>query len=161
VVAFIAIPLHELSHALVAYVCGVPVVEIGLTIGRLPRPYVYTPNALEHSRRVRFAIAAAGPACDWLLAAVAAALAYFGIAGEASRFAFACLLVLAVLGSSPAREGDGSHMLEALLDDELSRRAAFSGRRSHLSSPRTIRRYRLATLAHSVAALALVVYLER
>lgn len=156
----IAFPLHELGHALVARVFGVPVVEVGIA-GYIPRPYVYTPQAFERSRGVRFAIAAAGPASDWLFAAMAAVLSHAGIGGDAARFVFATMLLFALTGTSPLHEGDGSHMLEAVVDDELARRAAILGRWSPLSNRRSISNYRLGALLHTAVSVVLIISLLR
>ena len=76
-----------------------------------------------------------------------------------ARFLFCCTLVSLLRSTNPIREGDGSHMLEAWLGDEFARRSSLSRNRSQFSTGLTVRRYRLACLLHTGAAVALLVWL--
>jgi putative peptide zinc metalloprotease protein len=144
----IALPLHELAHALAARVAGVPVRELGLLLvgSVLPRPYVRTPDAIQlRSRARRAGIALAGPFSDLL---VLGAAAHFS-SHPAARCVMLLMLLALAIGTSPLREGDGSHALECLLGDDLARRSALARRRSPLTTATTVHTYRLACCAHT------------
>ena len=80
---------------------------------------------------------------------------------EPARFLFLASLLTAVAGTTPLQEGDGSHMLEALLDDELARHSALSRRRSPLSSARSVALYRAAAATHLLLSGVLLLGLTR
>jgi putative peptide zinc metalloprotease protein len=71
------------------------------------------------------------------------------------------LLYSAAAETSPLRECDGSHAIEALLGDELARRSALTRSQSRFSTARNIRRYRAAAALHLAACSLLVVFLRR
>jgi hypothetical protein len=151
------VPLHELGHAVTASLLGVRVIEVGLDprpLG-LVRPFVRTPDAIAAGRGHRFAIAAAGPAMDAVVCGAAACAALAWPSGDIPRFVFLCSLLALIASTGPLHDGDGSHMLTAWLDDDLARESALL-KRSPLSSPGTVRLYRIAAVVHTaVAALVL------
>lgn len=156
----VVVPLHELGHAVAARLAGVPVREAGLFLSRfgVPRPYIATPDAAcLPSRLDRFSIAAAGPLLDLLVCGAAAALAGAGTPlAPAARFLCLLSLLILIVNTTPLGEGDGSHMLEALLDDELARHSALSRRPSRLSRARDLAIYRAAAAGHFVLSLGLL-----
>jgi hypothetical protein len=152
--------LHELGHAVACRLVGVPSGPLCVPRGGV-LPRVHTPAAwgVEDPLR-RATVPAAGPLVDLLLGGCAAGvLAVRGPdrrGGPTAALVALYALVAVDVGTSPLPVGDGSHALEALLDDEFARAAALSGRRSRFTRPRSVLRYRLACLGHAVGTAALV-----
>lgn len=164
----VVVPLHELGHAIAARCVGVRVNRLCVGRGALgfPRPYVETPEALlvvESWRR--FWIPCGGPLANFLLGGAAAWVAVAteraGGVGAAATLVFLYCLMSVIVGTSPLRAGDGSHMLEALLDDDHARLGALLGRPSRLSSPRGLQLYRSVAGIHTLLTAVLLVWLLR
>jgi Zn-dependent protease len=155
----ILMPTHELAHAVACRSAGVPVRSAGLVLHGflVPGPYVDTSDSYRvRERGRRFLIPAAGPLVD-LVVAGAAAGAIIATGGDgvwahraATLFLLSFLLLLADL--NPFAPSDGSHMLEAWLDDELARLTALGRGRSRMSPVSW--KYRLACLGWLAAAAA-------
>jgi len=144
------VPLHELAHAVACRAAGVPVSGTGVLLhgGIIPGPFVDTSMIYTvDDRWARWRVPIAGPlvelwaagAAAWLTLAVHAA----PIQG-ASSAVILLSLALFLLDMNPFLPTDGSRAIEALLDDELARRAALGRRRATLSSPLSIWIYRSA-----------------
>lgn len=164
--ALLVVPLHEAAHAIACRLAGAKVGEAGILFHGwvVPGPFVETTAAYRVTRRAaRFWIPAAGPAVNLLAAGgIAWSLLWLGERQPALQAVLAFVFVLSAifvyLDTNPLTPSDGSHMLEALLDDELARRSALSRTRARLSSPRTVAIYRVAATVHLQAGLA-VAYL--
>ena len=162
-VVLLLVPLHELGHAVACRLVGVPSGAAGIRFGRLgvPRPYVVSPLGwgIEQGSK-RFCIPAAGPLVDLLVGGAAAfALVRFDpphTARSVARLTAAYALIAVDVGTSPIPVGDGSHLLEALLDDDFARSAALLRTKSRFVRPRSIRTYRAACAAHLICSAALV-----
>jgi putative peptide zinc metalloprotease protein len=159
----VLMPLHELAHAVACRAAGVPVRGAGVVLHGflVPGPYVDTTDAyLVSDRWRRFWIPAAGPLMDLLVAGAGAAgaLATHGV--WAHRCAYASLIasIFVFLDLNPFGPTDGSHMLEAWLDDELARLTALSRRRARMSPVSS--KYRLACIAYLLVAVAAAVALR-
>lgn len=148
----VLIPVHEFAHAVACRMAGVPVTSAGVLIhGFTPGPFVDTSGSYRVTdRRARFWIPAAGPLIDLAVCALAAAVLTFGGQWsldprilEAAPFVFLGSAVLLILNLNPLMPSDGSHMIEALRDDELLRRSALSRRGSKLSRPMDVALYRV------------------
>jgi putative peptide zinc metalloprotease protein len=166
-IVFAIIPLHELGHAIACRFVGIPVSEAGLRFGVLgiPRPYVDTSLAWGiEERNPRLLIPCGGPFADLLIGGLAA---WFSLTiGSASGFgslawivAMYALVAISV-GTSPLPIGDGSHILEALLNDDFARTAALFPGRTRFVRPRSVLIYRSACAAHVLSSGALL-YLLR
>ena len=75
-----------------------------------------------------------------------------GLVGRASLYVLLLSGLFVYLDSNPLTPSDGSHMLEALLDDELARASALSRRPTTLSTRLVINTYRLACIGHFLVA---------
>jgi putative peptide zinc metalloprotease protein len=142
---------HELAHAVACRLAGAPVRSAGVVWhgGVLPGPYVDTSHASYlASRQARFMIPAAGPLVNLagagLCAAILLALPADAPAQAAWASAFVLCLAFVWFDLNPLVASDGSHMLEAVLDDELARQVALRAELATLTTPGTIRAYRLA-----------------
>lgn len=168
--ALLVVPLHELGHAVACRLAGIPVGHAGILLhGRLiPGPYVDTSQSYRlASRWRRFMIPAAGPLINLSAAgASAAALLHGGWSTEATAILQGLLtasLLFVYFDTNPFVASDGSHCIEALLDDELARRHAFRPARAqpgrpagHAAGPAaSVNWYRRAAVIHSVVAAAL------
>ncbi len=162
VIALGLIPLHELGHAVACRWAGVASGPAGIRFGRwwIPRPYVDTPLAwtIEPSTR-RFWIPAGGPLVDLLAGGAASWLLVTsgpgGALGAVAWLVALYSLIAVDVGTSPIPVGDGSHLLEALLDDELARRAALGRGQHRFVRPHSVRIYRLVAAAHLLGSAAL------
>src|SRR5262249_27474434 len=131
VVVLVMVPLHELGPAVACRLAGVASGPAGIRFGLLglPRPYVDTalPWGIEEARR-RWWIPAGGPLGDLMLGGAAAWTLLFvdpaAVVESIVWLAGLYALIAVDVGTSPIPVGDGSHLLEALLDDEFARRAA-------------------------------------
>ncbi|MDP5210781.1 PqqD family peptide modification chaperone [Microbulbifer sp. 2205BS26-8] len=163
--ALLVAPLHEAAHAVACRLAGVPVGAAGIMIHNwfVPGPYVETNQTYRiRGRRQRFWVPAAGPAIN-LIAAGAAAWGLWLLGPDEPTVGFlTTLFLLAVLflylDTNPLTPSDGSHMLEALLDDELARVSALSRRRGRLSDPKTVAIYRIAASVHLQGSLVLLYF---
>ena len=155
VIVLVLVPLHELGHAVTCRLLGMPCGPLGIRLSRvaLPRPYVDTSPAwgLEQTR-LRAWIPAGGPLMDVL---VGGAAAWMLIACDPSdelksilRLVFLYAWIAVNVGTSPLPVGDGSHILEALLNDEFARDAALLGRRNRFVRPHSVWIYRAACVGH-------------
>jgi hypothetical protein len=168
VFVLLAVPLHELAHAIACRAAGAPVGRAGIVFhgGVIPGPYVDTSDAYRVSSRwSRFWIPGCGPIMDLFAAAGGAALVVLtggeGRIGAASQYLLVLSLFFLYFDTNPLVASDGSRALEALLDDDLARRTALTRRRRRLSSWHVIVLYRLACVLHVAATLALVSWLIR
>ncbi len=82
-----------------------------------------------------------------------------GLVGRASLYVLLLSCLFVYLDTNPFTPSDGSHMLEALLDDELARTTALSRRRSPLSMRPVINTYRLVSVVHFLVAALIVAWL--
>jgi len=150
--------LHELGHAVAAQLAGTRLGRIGIRRGFLPLPFVETPDVyLINSRLKRFSIAAGGPVSDLVFGGAAA----WALLGDETKSPLLSTiasvgLILFSLGTSPLRQGDGSHMLEALLNDDLARKSALSTTPARLSRARDVALYRGACVAHVLLWLVIL-----
>ncbi|MDP0926814.1 M50 family metallopeptidase [Paracoccus onubensis] len=147
--ALVGVPLHEFSHAVACRLAGGKVGRAGIVAhGFVPGPYVETSGLyLVRSRWRRFAVPAAGPAVDLIAAGIGAAMILLATdpAGAIAHIGQTLMLVsllFLVLNINPFMPSDGSHMVEALLDDELARKSALRLRGSPLSDRRDVAFYR-------------------
>jgi hypothetical protein len=162
----VVVPSHELAHALACRLSGVAVGNAGLLLhgGLLPGPYVNTTQMYQVARRApRFWVAAAGPLVDALGLGAAAAWLLLNPAGDAPMVAAASTLFLLCaaflfLDTNPITPSDGSHMVEALLGDELARRSALTRRRARMSTAKTVAWYRIACSLHLQGSVVLLYF---
>ena len=166
VFVFMVVPLHELSHAVACRVAGVPVTAAGIILHAhvIPGPYVETTSAYRIADRWRrFWIPATGPLVNFLASGAAAWTVVLtggnGLVGRASLYVLLLSGLFVYLDTNPLIASDGSHMLEALLEDELARATAVSRRRAGLSRRSVIRTYRLVAVAHVIVAALIVAWL--
>ena len=166
VFVFMIVPLHELSHAVACRAAGAPVTAAGIMLHSfvIPGPYVDTTQAyLVAERWRRFWIPATGPLVDLLASGTAAWMVVlthgYGLVGRASLYVLLLSGLFVYLDTNPLARSDGSHMLEALLDDELARASALSRRRAALSSRTGIATYRLVCIVHCLVAALIVGWL--
>jgi putative peptide zinc metalloprotease protein len=166
VFVFTIVPLHELSHAVACRAAGAPVTAAGIMLHSyvIPGPYVDTTQAyLIADRWRRFWIPATGPLVDLLASGTAAWVVVLthgsGLVGRASLYVLLLSGLFVYLDTNPLTRSDGSHMLEALLDDELARASALSRRRAALSSRTGINLYRLVCAVHFLVAALIVGWL--
>jgi len=131
--ALIVVPIHEAGHAIACRVAGVPVGAAGLILhgGWMPGPYVDTSQSYRLvSRWPRFLIPAAGPWVNLCAAGVSAALllwvAHDGFWQGVLQTQLLWCLLFVFFDTTPLTASDGSHCVEAWLDDELARRQALS-----------------------------------
>ena len=160
----IVVPLHELAHAVACSAAGVPVTSAGIVWrgGIVPSPYVDTSQAYRVAGRwTRFLIPAGGPLVDVLASGAGAwGVVWTGATGRVGHAALYLLLISLVFlcfDTTPLTPSDGSHMLEAMLDDELARVAALSRWKPRLSPPRIVWTYRAACVAHTLSAAAVLI----
>lgn len=152
--------VHEGAHALACRMAGAPVRAAGIVWhgGMMPGPFVDTSHASYlPSRWARFAIPAAGPMVNLLGAGVCAAMLLRhpeASWNEAWRSAFIVCVAFVFFDLNPLVASDGSHMLEAALDDELARQVALRPELATLTSRRTIRAYRFACVLWVTAMAA-------
>jgi len=154
--ALLVVPLHEASHAIACRLAGAPVGAAGIVMHGwlVPGPFVETSQSYRLSERSgRFWIPAAGPAIN-LLATGGAAWGLLLVGPEHPQlsailgYVFLLGAIFVYLDTNPLSPSDGSHMLEALLDDELVRRSALSKKRSRLSARKNVAIYRIASSTH-------------
>lgn len=164
--ALIVVPIHEAAHAIACRLAGAKVGEAGIIMHGwiVPGPYIETTQAYSiNDKFKRFWIPAAGPIVNLCSAGVAAWVMILtpGLS-PAELAAWSYLLVLCMLfvylDTSLFTASDGSHMLEALLEDELARKSALSAKPSSMSSTHTTRIYRLACLAHLILGIVAMWY---
>jgi putative peptide zinc metalloprotease protein len=156
--------LHEACHALACRMAGAPVRAFGIVLhgGIVPGPFVDTSDASYlGSRWARWVIPAAGPVVN-LLGAAACAAVLLALPADAAwmgawRSAFVMCMAFVALDLNPFGASDGSHMLEAALDDELARQVALRPQGRTLTAAATVRWYRLACLGWLAAAAALFI----
>lgn len=160
-ILLVLVPLHELGHAVACRLIGVSPGGMGIRFPRfgMPRPFVETNAVWNVEGRRRFWVAAGGPLADLIAGGVAAwTLIAWDRPGIVQSVAWLVALYACVainVGTSPLPTGDGSHMLEALLDDDFARSGALLGRTNRFVRPRSVLRYRIACGMH----LALTVLL--
>lgn len=164
VFALVVLPVHEAGHAVACRLAGAKVNDAGIVLHGflMPGPYVDTTHAYRLPRRLhRFWIPAAGPTVDLLAAGTAAALLLALGEGHPAAPMVTYVMLLALLfvylDTNPLGPTDGSHMLEAVLDDELARVSALSRRRARLSNWKTVAKYRIAASLHVQAAAVLAI----
>jgi len=166
VFVFIVVPLHELSHAVACRAAGAPVTTAGIMLHFfvIPGPYVETTEAYRVADRWRrFWIPATGPLVDFLASGTAAWMVVLtggdGLVGRASLYVLLLSCLFVYLDTNPFTPSDGSHMLEALLDDELARTTALSRHRLPLSMRPVTNTYRLVSVVHFLVAALVVAWL--
>jgi hypothetical protein len=163
VFGLLVVPLHEAGHALACRMAGAPVGPAGILLHGyvVPGPYVETTQAyLVPDRWSRFWIPAAGPVVNLLSAGAAAWVATLAAPGSALQAGAVYLAMLGLMwvyfDTNPFGPTDGSHMLEAVLEDEMARRNAFGFRVLRPEErPRAIR-YRIVAGIHMVIGSGLL-----
>ena len=158
-----AMVLHEMGHAVACRLVGVPSGPLEFRVTRFgaPRPRVVTPLAHRvESPTGRALIAAGGPGVDLLLGAAAAWASGRtdprSSAGSIARLLTVYSLIALDVGTSPIVDGDGSHLLQALLNDECARETALLGRRGRFANPRNVRIYRAVSAVHVACSAGLI-----
>ena len=158
-----AMVLHEMGHAVACRLVGVPSGPLEFRVTRLgvPRPRLVTPLAHSvESPTARALIAAGGPGADLLLGAAAVWASGRtdpkSSAGSIARLLTVYSLVALNVGTSPVVDGDGSHLLQSLLNDECARETALLGRRGRFANPRNIRIYRAVCAVHVACSAGLI-----
>ena len=147
----IVAPVHEFAHAVACRLAGEKVGKAGILMhgGLVPGPYVDTSQSYRiPGRWRRFMIPAAGPFTNLVAAgAAASALLYGGWGGETTAllqgFLLFALLFL-FFDTNPFTASDGSHCIEALLDDELARRHALRPAVPQVTDLGVVKKYRAA-----------------
>lgn len=165
---FVVVPLHEVSHAVACRMVGVAIGSAGLVLhgGIVPGPYVDTTAAYRiRDRWRRFSIPAVGPAVDLLSSGTAAWFVRFSPAesapGQAALYLMLLGLAALILDTNPFNASDGSHMVEAILNDELARRSALSGGLVRPSRRSIVRLYRWVCGVYASVALVGLVFVLR
>jgi putative peptide zinc metalloprotease protein len=164
----IVVPIHELAHAVACRAAGVPVVGAGLLLhgGIIPGPFVDTSTTYAVvDRWLRFQVPIAGPLIDLYAGGVLAWLLRLNSPTSPLHRPLASAMILSavffLLDTNPFLPTDGSRALEALLDDELARRAAFTRNAVSLSSRRAIWTYRIASVVYLCIIALLAGWLGR
>ncbi len=167
-VLLVIVPLHELAHAVACRAAGVPVSGAGLLLhgGMIPGPFVDTSMIYAITDRwKRFRVPIAGPLVDLWAAGAAASLSLYRAAAPIDG-PLATIMILSIvcffMDVNPLLPTDGSRAIEALLDDELARRAAFARQGATMSTQRAIRIYRLTCVLYvcMIVSLAVIVWME-
>ena len=163
---FLVLPARELAHAIACRAVGAPVLGAGFVFhgGIIPGPFVDTSSTYAvASRWLRFFVPIVGPLVDLWAAGVAAWILQLGLLGERLQSALASFILLStiflLLDMNPLLQTDGSRALEAILDDELARRAAFARSGKTLSSKSVLWLYRLACFLYACVVAFLVMLL--
>lgn len=163
---FLVLPTHELAHAVACRAAGAPVLGVGFVFhgGIIPGPFVDTSSTYAVAGRwARFFVPIVGPLVDLWAAGVAAWILQLGLLGGRLQSALTSFMLLStvffLLDMNPLLQTDGSRALEAILDDELARRASFAQPRKTLSSKSVIWSYRLACFLYACAIAFLVMLL--
>jgi hypothetical protein len=162
-VLFVAVPLHELAHAVAARLAGVPAGRLGVRLKPfgIPRPYVTVSEIYRVAARgLRCAIPLAGPAMDLVIGGAAAWLMIL-TPSPAAALVLTYAIVSLTVGTSPIHDGDGSHATEAFFGDETLRPAALRGRRGPFTRNSSVQAYRIWTAVHTVIAGIVIVSLAR
>jgi Zn-dependent protease len=163
----IVVPIHELAHAVACRAAGVPVVGAGLLLhgGIVPGPFVDTSTIYAVlDRWQRFRVPIAGPLIDLYASGAFAWLLRLNSPASPLHMPLTSAMILStvffLLDTNPFFPTDGSRALEAVLDDELARRAAFSRDAVSLSTRRVVWTYRLSSAVYLciVALLAGVLW---
>lgn len=164
--ALVVVPIHELAHACTCRLVGIEAGQGGIILhGRfMPGPYIDTSQSyLITSRWKRFAIPAAGPFVNLLAAGVVAAFLTFGAPAAAylpvlHTLLLACLLFV-YFDTNPLTPSDGSHCIEALVEDELARHHAMTpGKLAAGGDSKVARTYRICMAAHVALSAVLLTF---
>jgi len=161
---FLVVPFHEAAHAVACRMAGVEVGSAGLVFhgGLLPGPFVETTQAYRvKGRWARFCIPAMGPVVNLLGAGVCAWILLLVVPDHTEyktivNYVFMLCLLFVYLDTNPFTPSDGSHMLEALLDDELARHNSLSFKKMNHYDRGIIVRYRIVSLLHAVIGIFLL-----
>lgn len=163
---FFVVPIHEFAHAVACRAAGVPVLGMGLLFhgGIIPGPFVDTSSTYAVTDRwLRFRVPIVGPLVDLWAGGIAAWLLRLGSLSPHMHASVASVMFLSTifffLDTDPLLKTDGSRALEALLDDELARRAAFMKSGKTLSAKRVIWSYRFACVLYLCVVTILAVTL--
>lgn len=157
----VVVPIHEAAHAIACRMAGIEVGAAGIILhgNLMPGPYIETTKAYRVQNRIaRFWIPAAGPIINLLGTGIAAWLLIWldphrVEAVEITQTVFFLCAVFVYLDTNPFGPSDGSHMVEALLEDELARRNAWSFRKLRDFDQYTAVRYRWACVIHMLLAI--------
>jgi hypothetical protein len=151
----LVVPLHEFSHALATRLAGAEVGRAGIVVhGFLPGPFVETSGLYRvQSKWRRFCIPASGPLVDLLALGVGAWMVVTagdpdGAQAHAGQTLGLIALLFFIFDTNPLMPSDGSHMIEALLDDEMARKSALRLRGSPLSDRKDVAIYRICASSH-------------
>lgn len=161
----IVVLLHECGHAVACRMAGAPVRGAGIVWhgGVVPGPFVDTSHASTlGSRWARGVIPAVGPLTN-LIGAAACAVVLLNGWGDAAwvpawRSAFVLCMAFVAFDLNPFAGSDGSHVLEAVLDDELARQVALRPQGRTLTAARTVWLYRAACIAWLAMSAGLFVW---
>jgi len=147
-------PVHEFAHAVACRLAGQKVGKAGILMhgGLIPGPYVDTSQSYRiPGRWQRLMIPAAGPFTDLAAAGAVAAALLFGDWGAETTVVLQSLLLFCLLyvffDTNPFTASDGSHCIEALLEDELARRHALRAAVPQVTDLGVVAKYRTAMLA--------------
>ena len=162
----VIVPIHEAGHAIACRLVGSKVSGAGIILhgGIIPGPYVETTKAYSLKKKShRFWIPAAGPIINLCSAGLMAWIIILSpqlspYALEVLVYIFILSMLFVYLDTNPFTASDGSHMLEALLDDELARRSAFSKQASALSDKAGLAIYKRVSVAHLLLAIVTLIY---
>nr|KJZ11434.1 hypothetical protein TW77_06045 [Pseudoalteromonas rubra] len=159
----LVVPLHEFSHAIATRLAGIKAGYLGVVVhnGFVPGPYIETPEIYQLKSKIsRFWIPAAGPIIDFLAVGFSGAMILWGPQDPVVQDIFVTLFFISLMfvyfDTNPITPSDGSHMLEALFDDELARVSALSFKRATLSAHKTVAAYRVIASMHLQLAVFLL-----
>lgn len=161
-IVLVVIPLHELGHAIACRLTGVASGPLAVRLGKfgVPRPYVDTARAWGVAdARYRAMIPIGGPLMDLWIGGAAAWLIVAidppGVVGSVAWLVSLYAVIAVNVGTSPIFTGDGSHFVEALLDDDFARGAALLRRPNPFVRPHSVAIYRAISVAHVVLTTCL------
>lgn len=158
-ILLIAVPLHELGHAVACSLVGNGVPEAGILFrpNRIPRPFVeIAGRPRDGGRLAQLLVAGGGAFVDLLVAGVVAFVIVVsrGAAPGALVVAFWYCVSSFVLATSPLNPGDGRLIVNAVVGDELAAKYLFKMAPTPLVRHRAVWRARTFAFAHLLCTTA-------